>query len=159
MEKGSKMTKSNLEKYIQRDALDRITPLKSRPPEVIQPSLLFKSNENFGNKNFSLHFLAMDKPFEFIKVCHKHTDDQFLMFIGGDLTKMGDLGGEVELTLSEDGKNLEKFTLTTATWVYVPAGLYHCPITFKKINDPRKPILFIDSYFGAQYSGKIQANS
>jgi hypothetical protein len=152
------MAKSKLEKYIRRDAIDRITPQKARFPEVIQPSLLLKSDENFGNKNVSQYFLAIPKPFEMIKACHKHTDDQFLLFIGSDFTNMGDLGGEVELTLSEDGEKLEVFTLTTSTWVYVPAGLYHCPLNFKKINDPRKPILFIDSYFGAQYSGKIQLN-
>lgn len=150
------MAKSNLEKYIKMDAIDRITPQKARFPEVIQPSLLFKSDENFGSKNVSQYFLAIPKPFVMIKECHKHTDDQYLLFIGGDLTKMEDLGGEVELTLSEDGKNLEKFTFTTSTFVYVPAGLYHCPLVFKKINDPRKPILFIDSYFGSQYSGKLK---
>lgn len=152
------MAKSKLEKYINRDAVDRTTPQKARFPEVIQPSLLFKSDEKFGSRNVSQYFLAVPKPFEMISTCHKHTDDQFLLFIGGDFTKMDDLGGEVELTLSEDGVNLEKFTFTTSTWVYVPAGLYHCPLIFKKINDPQKPILFIDSYFGAQYSGKIQAN-
>lgn len=120
-----------------------------------QPSLLLKSDKNFGNKNLDLYFLAISEPFEMIKILHKHTDDQFLLFIGGDFTNMADLGGEVELTLSEDGKKLEKFTFNTSTWVYIPKGLYHCPLNFKKVNDPRKPILFIDSYFGAEYSGKI----
>jgi len=67
---------------------------------------------------------------------------------------MVELGGEVELTLSKDGKNLEKFVFTEATTVYVPAGLYHCPLNFKKINDPSKPILFHDLFFSPEYSRK-----
>jgi hypothetical protein len=67
---------------------------------------------------------------------------------------MEDLGGEVELTLSEDGVHLEKFVITKATNVYVPKGLYHCPLNFKKINNPKKPILFHDLFFSPEYKRK-----
>jgi len=70
------------------------------------------------------------------------------------MTNMMDLGGVVELTLSEDGVNLEKFIITEATNVYVPKGLYHCPLNFKKINDPKKPILFHDLFFSPEYKRK-----
>ena len=40
---------------------------------------------------------------------------------------MPDLGEEVELTLNEDGKNLEKYTFSTFRTVYIRAGLFHCP--------------------------------
>jgi hypothetical protein len=90
-------------------------------------------------------------PWVMEKETHRHDIDQFLLFVGGDLTNMLDLGGEVELTLSEDGINLEKFLFTRATWVFVPKGLYHCPLNFKKINDPKKPILFHDFFFNTEY--------
>ena len=64
---------------------------------------------------------------------------------------MVDLGGEVELTLSEDGINRETFVFSKATMVYVPAGLHHGPVIFKKINDPAKPILFHDFFFASEY--------
>jgi len=67
---------------------------------------------------------------------------------------IADLGGEVELTLSKDGKELHKFVFTEATMVYVPAGLYHCPLNFKKVD---KPIIFINIFFAKEYSGKSQA--
>ena len=35
--------------------------------------------------------------------------------------------------------------------VYIPAGLYHSPLNFKKVDDPSKPILFHDLYFAPQY--------
>jgi mannose-6-phosphate isomerase-like protein (cupin superfamily) len=82
---------------------------------------------------------------------HTHDFDQFLFFTGGDGNNMPDLGGVVELTLSKDGKKLEKFTITEATCVFIPAGLYHCPLNFKKINDPKKPIIFQNLFFTAKY--------
>ena len=26
--------------------------------------------------------------------------------------------------------------------MFIPKGLYHCPLNFRKINDPKKPFLF-----------------
>ena len=46
---------------------------------------------------------------------------------------------------------MEKFTFTEARMVYIPAGLYHSPLNFKKVNDPSKPILFHDLYFAPEY--------
>jgi hypothetical protein len=144
------MAKSKLEKYIRRE-VETPAEIQERLPEVTAPSLQLKSDRDFGDKNFQLGWIAVTTPFMMEKEPHKHDSDQFLLFIGGDLTNMMDLGGEVELTLSEDGKNLEKFVFTKATWVYVPRGLYHCPLNFKKINDPKKPILFHDFFFSTDY--------
>jgi hypothetical protein len=139
---------SKLEKYIRRDVLAPAEAVKPIADHVKAPCLELKSDQNFGNKNFRLGFVPVSQPFVMEAAPHKHDNDQFLLFTGGDINNMVDLGGEVELTLSEDGKNLEKFVFTKATWVFVPRGLYHCPLNFKKINDPSKPILFHDFFFG-----------
>jgi len=47
--------------------------------------------------------------------------------------------------------NRKKFIITEATNVFIPKGLYHCPLNFKKIYDPQKPILFHDLFFAADY--------
>ena len=67
---------------------------------------------------------------------------------------MPDIGGVVEMTLSKDGINQEKFTITESTCVYVPAGMYHCPLNFKKVNDPSKPIIFSNLILSANYEKK-----
>ena len=84
--------------------------------------------------------------------CHSHDFDQFIIFAGGDLTNMTNLGGD---TLSTDGKELHKVVITEATTVFVPAGLYHCPFNFKKVNDPSKPTLFHDLFFSPEYGQKM----
>jgi hypothetical protein len=40
------------------------------------------------------------------------------------------------MTLSVDGKNLEKHVFTQYTTVFIPAGLYHCPLVFTKVDRP-----------------------
>ena len=144
------MGRAELEQYIRQD-VQVPEEMAREMPKVTSPALQLKSDQNFGNKNFRLGWCPVTTPWVMEKEPHRHDIDQFLLFIGGDLTNMVDLGGEVELTLSEDGINLETFLFTRATWVFVPKGLYHCPLNFKKINDPKKPILFHDFFFNTEY--------
>ena len=144
------MAVSRYDKYIRRDVQSK----QKAHPEVTQPVLGLRSDEKFGAHNFALSWWPITEPFEMVKDTHKHDFDQYLMFVGGDLTNMLDLGGIVELTLGEEGKPLEKLSLTTATMVYIKAGLLHGPLNFKKVNDPRKPILFHDFFFAKEYARK-----
>jgi hypothetical protein len=66
---------------------------------------------------------------------------------------MLDLGGEVELTLSEDGIKKDVYTFTQYTTVYIRAGLYHCPLIYKKVT---KPIIFYDFVNTQQYDRKYK---
>ena len=141
------MAVSKYAKYIRKSVVLTETP----HPEVTSPRLSLKSDEKYGKKDFSMSWWAITEPFEMVSENHKHDFDQYLIFAGGDLTNMVDLGGEVELGLSEDGKKIEKLVITEATTVFIPKGLYHGPLNFKKVNNPRKPILFHDLFFAPEY--------
>jgi hypothetical protein len=147
------MTKSKLEKYIRRD-MKVPKEIQQRHLEVKGPVLSLSSDKTLGNKNFSLSWWPISEPFEMVSEPHAHDFDQFLMFVGGDIKNMTDLGGKVELTLGKNKKGLKKFVFTTATTVYVPAGLLHGPLNFKKVNNPNKPILFHDFFFSREYKRK-----
>jgi len=147
------MAKSNLERYIRRD-MKVSQEIQQRHPEVKSPVLGLVSDQSLGGKDFALSWWPISEPFEMISEPHAHDFDQFLIFVGGDLKNMTDLGGEVELTLGENEKELEKFVFTTATAVYIPAGLLHNPLNFKRVNDPSKPILFQDFFFSREYKRK-----
>jgi len=140
------MARAELEKYFRKTLVKQTTH-----PEVTAPAMGLKSDEGFGNLNLSIGWRAVTEPFVMAEESHAHDFDQFLIFAGGDLTNMIDLGGEVELFLSLDNENLEKFIITEATAVFIPAGLYHCPLSFTKINDPRKPILFQNIMLTSEY--------
>ncbi len=119
-----------------------------RHNEVTGPLISMTSDKDYGDKNFSMIWEPITQPFLMVEELHKHDFDQFLCFIGTDTSNLKDLGGEVELTLSEDGKAMEKHVITSSTTVFIPEGLYHAPLDFKKVD---KPFLFINIYFTQDY--------
>jgi hypothetical protein len=63
-------------------------------PDPSAPRLGLKSDEEYGNRQFSMSWWAISEPFEMVTENHKHDFDQFLIFVGGDLTNMVDLAGK-----------------------------------------------------------------
>ena len=148
------MSSSLYEEYIRRDII-----LKGHPHEndVEYPVMAMKTFEDYGNNGCALSWWPISKPMAMVKDTHSHDFDQYLMFVGGDLTNMNDLGGEVELTIGLPGEKLETLLFTKATTFYLPAGMLHGPLYFKKINNPQKPILFHDFFFAKEYSRKVES--
>jgi hypothetical protein len=66
---------------------------------------------------------------------HKHDVDEYVWFHGADPNNILDFGAEIELIMGA-GEDEEKHFINQACVVYVPAGLYHLPITFKKVTKP-----------------------
>ncbi len=62
---------------------------------------------------------------------HDHDFDEYLIFLGTNPKDPNDLGGEVELWI--DG---EKHMLTKSCAIFIPAGVKHAPIYFRKIVTP-----------------------
>ena len=62
---------------------------------------------------------------------HTHDFDEYLGFLGTNPDDPYDLGGEVELWLGG-----EKHILTESCAVFVPAGLAHAPIYFRRVDRP-----------------------
>jgi hypothetical protein len=86
-------------------------------------------------------FVGMTKPSDPAQLghpSHTHDVDEFIYFVGGNPENMFDFGAEIEITLGA-GKDEEKHIINKASVVYVPKGLPHLPITFKKVD---KPILW-----------------
>jgi len=64
-----------------------------------------------------------------------HSCDEIFVFQGTNPQDQHELGGEVEFWLGE-GKDAEKYMITEPTVVYIPAGLVHSPIFFRKVDKP-----------------------
>ena len=141
------LNKNPLKKYFKPAVMTEANPY----PQVSAPRLMIKNDIGSGLNHFTMTCWPVSKPFEMVSYPHKHEFDQMMIFSGGDLTKIDKLGGEVDITLSEDGKTHHTFTLTEATQVYLPAGLYHCPLVFRKIDDETKPIFFQYLFFEPAY--------
>jgi hypothetical protein len=101
-----------------------------------------------GGTGLSFGLGCVYEPFLLRPDAHKHDFEQFLCFFGGDPMKPADFGGEVELSLGEEG---EKHIITSPTIVYLPGGVVHGPLDFKKID---KPIMYMDVFLSATYVSK-----
>jgi len=81
---------------------------------------------------------------------HAHDFDELFLFLSCDPYDTLNLGGEVDTWLGE-GKEAEKFTLTKASSVFVPAGVVHNPQYFRRVKRPLLMVVvaFTKDYFGA----------
>ena len=62
---------------------------------------------------------------------HDHGYDEYIGFFGSDTDHPEELCGEIELSLGD-----EKHTITKSCVVFIPKGLSHCPMKFKRVDKP-----------------------
>lgn len=115
------------------------------------PGIKIRNSEGVINQDMMLTVLPIKSPNVMIKHPHKHEFDQILTFWGSNPDNMLDLGGEVELTICEPGKEAEKLVFTKAACITIPKGVLHGPLNFKKVNDPQRPIWFQDIVKATEY--------
>lgn len=119
--------------------------LSSLPPfpEIASPQTYFRGAAALPGATATIGWQVFTAPVCWETVPHAHKHDEFLIFLGAqlpDLCKSYD--AEIDLWM---GKELEKHTITSATVVYIPKGVLHCPLNFRVI---RKPVLFHALYLG-----------
>jgi hypothetical protein len=68
---------------------------------------------------------------------HAHNHSEVLMFLGSDPDDPRKLGGEVEFWMEDD-----RYLITKSCIIHVPAMVQHAPMIPRRVDDPRKPILF-----------------
>lgn len=72
---------------------------------------------------------------------HVHEDfDESLIFLSMDQGSLTDLHGEAEFCYGQEGEDQERFTVTRATAMIQPKGIYHLPLVFTRVD---KPMVFI----------------
>jgi hypothetical protein len=74
---------------------------------------------------------------------HKHDHDEVFGMFGTDVDDPYDLGGEVEFWLDD-----EKHILTKSCIIFIPRGLMHSPLIYRKVN---KPIFNFTTHSGKVY--------
>jgi hypothetical protein len=138
------MAESQYSKYVIREP-----HMKAPHPDIVHPIVSFNRGRNdFPEANFSINWEVISKPFVMEKAGHTHDWDQLLCFIGGNSNDFFDFGAEIEFYLGD-----ERFFINTTTLVWIPKGLVHGPLEFKKIN---KPIMFNNIVMAAKYGRATQ---
>jgi hypothetical protein len=116
-------------------------------PGQFCPRLIFFSRQHkeVGEKNFSVLWNCITKPFLMIKDAHAHDFDQFLHFYGANSLDITDFDAEIEMSLGEEG---EKHIIKEPTVLHIPKDTIHCPLNFKVVN---KPVIFMNVALTPQY--------
>jgi hypothetical protein len=127
-----------------------MNPLTYHDAEEISAEMFRMSALQDTGESVGAALMCLDKPWLMLKEPHFHDFPQFFGFFGSDSMKLGDFDAEIELTLG----GTEKHVITTACYVYVPPGLLHGPLDFKRIG---KPVLFMDIRLTKDYVRKSQS--
>ncbi len=125
------MTSINAEKYFVKKPAYEVTPpveVKGRLPAMtVMSSALVPGSNNYVEIGW---VTAMPDPPTHIHE-HVHDYDEIVLHIGTDPADREDLGGEIEFVV--DGQPL---TLTKTSGVFVPRGVKHGPLTWKRFTRP-----------------------
>ena len=107
--------------------------------------LVYFSRKYGFEKNLSLIWNCITEPFQMVADAHSHDFDQFLHFYGGNSLDITQFDAVIELCL---GDECEPQIITEPTVVHVPAGMMHCPLTYKEV---RKPVIFMNVALAPEY--------
>lgn len=66
-----------------------------------------------------------------IELPHKHDFDEIIGFAGTNRNYPRVLGGEIDFHMGG-----EVLTLTKTCLIFIPGGIMHCPVVFKRIDTP-----------------------
>ena len=78
---------------------------------------------------------------------HAHDYDETIAFFGTDFKNPYDLCGDIEIWMED-----EKLNLTRSCLIFVPKGMYHCPLVIHKVE---KPIFHFATGPGSLYTQEI----
>jgi len=108
------------------------------------PAFMYTGETDYKS-NFTIYFIRVTEPVLMEEYAHSHDFDMYLHFLSYDPYNMEDLGAEIEIGLGEEQ---EIHVITTPASVYIPAGLIHCPLNFKRVD---KPVLLVHSTLASKY--------
>ncbi|HEY94896.1 MAG TPA: hypothetical protein G4O15_08165 [Dehalococcoidia bacterium] len=98
--------------------------------------------------NVTFMITRVMEPCEMEEYPHSHDFDMYLHFVSYDYEHMDELFAEIEIGLGEER---EMHTITSPTSVYIPAGLVHCPLIFKRVD---KPVILFHTSIASKYIAK-----
>ena len=118
----------------------------TRPVQIggFGTEFIFSGEKDFKS-DFGMFVMRITEPVLMEEAAHSHDFDMYTIFLGFDPDNMGDLGAEIEMCLGEEE---EKHIITSPKCVYIPKGLKHCPLNFKRVD---RHVLFIHATLAPEY--------
>jgi hypothetical protein len=136
-EKEQRMPKSKYEKYLVRKPLyERLAGIKNRQ----SPVMTYMSRALVPEATCYLSYgwiYGMPEPNPHVKE-HTHDAAEIILYFGSDPQNPEDLGGEIEFWVGG-----QPLTFSTAAALYLPAGLRHGPIIWRKYKRPHAEMMIM----------------
>lgn len=102
-------------------------------PFLAKPQAYFRGARQLPGAQLNMGWQVFTQSVRLEKEPHTHDADEYLVFLGSKLPDVFDFDAEIELWIGEE---MEKHVINSATIVYIPKGLSHCPLNFKRIDEP-----------------------
>ena len=129
---------------------NEITAPGDDPGFVVKPQAYFRGASQIPGSEFNSSFQIFVKPFFLDRVQHRHPKDEYLIFLGASFPNVFDFDADIEFTLGKKGEDEELYHINKPTIIRVPAGVYHCPLHFKRVD---KPVLFLAACMMPMFGG------
>ena len=114
-------------------------------------TVMTTTHHMFGGKELVRRtWMPIIKPHTMEVRSHTHTFSEYLVFLGSDPENISDLGGVVEFTIGENEDDLETFSIDKSTQFHLKQGVWHSPLVFKEVRDPKKPVILCEVSYAAQ---------
>lgn len=109
----------------------------SNAPGVAEPQAYFRGARQIPGASLNMGWQLFTAPIHLEKEPHTHDCDEYLVFLGGKLPDLfSSFKAEIDFCIGEE---MEEHLIDRATIIFIPKGLVHCPLNFRKID---KPVLF-----------------
>jgi mannose-6-phosphate isomerase-like protein (cupin superfamily) len=122
------MAEKKYQKYVLTDFKE-----ESNFPGIASPQAYFRGGLQIPGAGMNMGWQLFTDPIYLEKEPHTHNVDEYLCFLGGKLPDVFDFKAEIEFFM---GKEQEKYVIDKATIIYIPSGMVHCPLNFKRIDEP-----------------------
>ena len=106
---------------------------------VAAPYAFFHGETDIPGSNYHVGFQVIKKPVALKTEPHFHKEEQYHVFTGSKIPNVFDFDAEIEFYMGDDPDNMEKIIITKPTIIRVPKGVWHCPLSFNKVE---KPVFF-----------------
>jgi hypothetical protein len=121
----------NYEKYFAREPIYLDLEDQQKRKNSMGPVRMFMCNDLIPGCNLYLDYpWFFAKPEDFIPP-HVHDYNEVVVHIGGDPDNPEELGAEVEIIVND-----QPLTFDTTTALFIPKGLKHGPLSWKKVSKP-----------------------
>lgn len=107
------------------------------------PQLYFRGEEEIPGANYNVGWQLIMEPICWERDPHFHREEEYLVFMNGDLYNPGEFDAEIGLWMGENVDEMEYFKIDHPTIVRIPASFWHCPLNFDRVG---KPVLFQAAY-------------